>query len=115
MSLKWLTKTFEDQNFLFVNRIKTPGDPLPKRDTQIRMKRNLISCNLPDHFTPHSFRHTHVSLLAEIGVELETIQERMGHKNDSMTRLIYLHITKSLKREASDKFASAMNLLLSKS
>lgn len=103
-------KIYDDQNFLFTNRIKHPGDPLPKRDTQVSMKKNLIACNLPTYFTPHSLRHTHVSLLAEMGVELETIQERLGHKNDSLTRLIYLHITKSIKRDAAEKFSAGMNL-----
>lgn len=103
-------KTFKDQNFLFVNRIKHPGDPLPKRDTQISMKSALKSCGLPLYFTPHTLRHTHVSLLSEMGIELETIQERLGHKNDTLTRIIYLHITKPMKRDAAERFAAGMNL-----
>ncbi|TJY37549.1 hypothetical protein E5161_20555 [Cohnella pontilimi] len=64
--------------------------------------------NLPNHFSPHSLRHTHTSLLAEAGVPIEEAAERLGHKNDRITRAIYLHVTKSVKRESADKFSSLM-------
>jgi integrase len=55
------------------------------------------------------FRHTHTSLLAEAGVDLVTIMERLGHKDDDVTKNIYLHITQSLKQEAVHKFEKLMN------
>lgn len=58
---------------------------------------------------PHSFRHTHTSLLAEAGVPLEVIQDRLGHSDDSVTKEIYLHITKKLQNDAAEKFANLMN------
>jgi integrase len=30
-------------------------------------------------FTPHSFRHTHTSLLIEAGVGIKEIPQRLGH------------------------------------
>lgn len=32
---------------------------------------------------------THISLIAEIGVTIETIQKHLGHSNALVTRLIY--------------------------
>lgn len=61
------------------------------------------------HIYAHLFRHTHVSLLAEAGVSLEVIQERLGHSNDIITRTVYLHITERQKENAAkifDKYIS---------
>ncbi|WP_373459053.1 tyrosine-type recombinase/integrase [Peribacillus sp. V2I11] len=61
--------------------------------------------------TPHSLRHTHTSLLAEAGVELLQIMDRLGHTEDETTTQVYLHITKDRKKEASQKFAQLMRSL----
>jgi integrase len=61
---------------------------------------------IPYH--PHSLRHTHTSLLAEAGVELLQIMERLGHTDDETTTRVYLHITKDRKKEASQKFGELM-------
>lgn len=55
---------------------------------------------LNKHIHAHLFRHTHVSLLAEAGISLEVIQERLGHSSDATTRNIYLHITEKRKEDA---------------
>ena len=59
---------------------------------------------LKKHIHCHLFRHTHVSLLAEAGVPLEVIQERLGHSTDITTRRIYLHITEKQKESAANIF-----------
>lgn len=47
--------------------------------------------------TTHVMRHTHVSLMAEAGIPLETITRRVGHENSDLTKRIYLHITEKQK------------------
>lgn len=59
----------------------------------------------------HSFRHTHTSLLAEVGVPLELIMDRLGHDSDETTTRVYLHVTKDRKKEASQKFGELMRNL----
>ena len=49
--------------------------------------------------TTHALRHTHVSLLAESGVPLETITRRLGHSDSKITREIYLHVTKKMREK----------------
>ena len=49
--------------------------------------------------TPHALRHTHVSLLAEAGVPLDTITRRVGHEDSRVTKNIYLHITERMKEK----------------
>ncbi|MFZ2560000.1 MAG: site-specific integrase [Lactococcus raffinolactis] len=52
------------------------------------------------HISTHIFRHTHISFLAEKGIPLEAIQERVGHRQGSkVTTSIYLHVTKSMKKD----------------
>lgn len=47
--------------------------------------------------SPHSLRHTHVSLLAGSGVPLDVISHRCGHADSAVTRDIYLHVTQLMK------------------
>ncbi|WML43138.1 tyrosine-type recombinase/integrase [Neobacillus sp. PS3-40] len=61
--------------------------------------------------TPHSLRHTHTSLLAEAGVGIHEIMERLGHIEDDITKRVYLHVTKTMKTEASKKFGELMRNL----
>lgn len=49
--------------------------------------------------TPHSCRHTYITMLAESGVDIKTIQELAGHSNMKMS-LHYTHISKNTKENA---------------
>ncbi|QUL57524.1 site-specific integrase [Paenibacillus tritici] len=102
-------KTYYTQRqFLFVNNRSLPGLPESFFHVQSRMKYFLEIAKLIDSLTPHSFRHTHASLLAEAGEDLEVIQKRLGHKNDRTTRDIYLHVTKRRESATPDRFESFM-------
>jgi len=77
-----------------------------------RMARLLKLAKLNKDLTPHnSLRHTHTSLLAEAGVDLEEIMQRLGHISDDTTKRVYLHITKDMKKEAANKFNKLMDNL----
>jgi integrase len=65
----------------------------------------LRLAGLNEALTPHSLRHTHTSLLAEAGVGIHEIMERLGHQDDEITKRVYLHVTKTMKKEASQKFS----------
>jgi integrase len=96
-------------NFIFVNDLTKPGYPMIHEVPQRRMKDFLETAKLPKSLTPHSLRHTHASLLAEAGEDLEVIQKRLGHKNDQITRDIYTHVTKKRKKEAPLRFEKFMD------
>ncbi|MEV2908920.1 site-specific integrase [Paenibacillus larvae] len=102
-------ETFHDKNFVFAQKDKdNAGYPIYIKLIAIRMARLLKLARINANFTPHSLRHTHTSLLAEAGVSLEQIMQRLGHKSDETTKNIYLHVTKPKKEEASHKFAELM-------
>lgn len=102
---------YHDEGFIFINSDKFPGYPIVIKRAEQRMRRLLILAGLNQELTPHSLRHTHTSLLAEAGVNLETIMERLGHSDDQTTKNVYLHVTEFSKEEASHKFSELMRSL----
>ena len=59
----------------------------------------LKKCNInPSGF--HIFRHTSGSKLYEMGVNIKTISEQLGHSNTSITSNIYVHLDEEKKKDA---------------
>ena len=103
--------TYHNKDFIFAMIDKNHGYPMYIKKIENRMARLLKMANLNQGLTPHSLRHTHTSLLAEAKVGLEEIMERLGHADDEITRRVYLHVTKTMKKEASQKFSELMKSL----
>ena len=103
-------QTYHDKNFIFTSD-RYYGYPIYLKFIGIRMARILKLAGLNEELTPHSLRHTHTALLAEAGANLEAIMERLGHSDDDVTKRVYLHITKTVKKETSQKFAELMKSL----
>ena len=99
---------YHDDDFVFTMTGKHPGYPIFIKTIENRMARLLKLSKLNEDLTPHSLRHTHTSLLAEAGVPLEDIMDRLGHQDDLTTKNVYLHVTKTRKKEASKKFGELM-------
>lgn len=57
------------------------------------------------HITPHSFRHTHTSLLIEAGAGVKEIKKRLGHSDINTTMNIYAHMMKNVEEETSKRFS----------
>lgn len=100
---------YYDGDFIFAKLNQFYGYPEKPKVIDKRLKRLLKLSGLNGNLTPHSFRHTHTSLLAEAGVGLTEIMERLGQKDEKITRNVYLHVTKKLKRDAVDKFEKLIN------
>ena len=98
----------KEHDFVFCS-VRYPGYPTEQKAIQLRITR--LQKKLPDitfKITPHVFRHTHTSLLAEANVPLHEIMDRLGHQDDTTTRKVYLHVTKDKKKDASQKFAKLL-------
>ncbi len=54
----------------------------------------------------HIFRHTHISMLAELGIPLKLIMQRVGHNNPNTTLSIYTHVTTAMNEEMKNKIKS---------
>ena len=51
----------------------------------------------------HMLRHSHISLLAELGVPIRAIMERVGHRDPPITLTVYNHITQNVQDEMRGK------------
>ena len=64
----------------------------------------LRKVEIPDKkLSTHIFRHTHISILAELGVPLKAIMERVGHNDPRTTLSVYTHVSEAAKQEVVDK------------
>ena len=109
--IKRLGADYYNKDFIFAKMERQYGYPIVVKNVRDRMKRLLRIAGLNEDLTPHSLRHTHTSLLAEAGVTLEQIMDRLGHTDDQITKNVYLHVTQEMKKEASQKFAELMRSL----
>lgn len=89
------------EDYVFVN-------PRSPRGVYVHEKLNLFlrgvkkRTKINKQLTTHTFRHTYVSILAQKGVPLYIIQSQTGHNNSRIISKIYLHVTKTAKKEFSD-------------
>lgn len=91
---------FHDGDFIFC---RTNGYPFIQKNIIIRMSRLLDYTNIKKKATPHIFRHTHISMMTEAGIDLATIMEKVGHEDIKTTMKIYTHVTNKMKEDASEK------------
>lgn len=61
------------------------------------------------YISPHGFRHTHCSLLFSAGVDIPTVQKRLGHSDLKTTMQIYNHVYKDDELNALSKYKAFMN------
>ncbi len=100
---------YEDQDFIFAENI---GYPRVMKQVVLRLQRLMKHLDVDKHITPHSFRHTHTSLLIEAGAGVKEIQERLGHSDINTTMNIYAHMTKNIEEKTSHKFSELTKGLL---
>lgn len=98
LKYKAVTPDYHDGNFVFC-RPKN-GYPYSSRDLYRRCLRICEKAGLSKIDGPHILRHTHITMLTEAGVELDTIMNRVGHSDARTTKNIYTHITKHKKKDA---------------
>lgn len=99
-SFKNEIEDFHDANFVFC---RPNGYPFIQKNILNRMVRLLRYTDIEKHATPHIFRHSHISMMTEAGVDLATIMERVGHDDMKTTMKIYTHVTRKMKKDASAK------------
>ncbi|MEY2195323.1 tyrosine-type recombinase/integrase [Neobacillus sp. BF23-41] len=100
---------YQDYGFIFA---REDGHPQLRKVVETRLKRLLKLARIEKKITPHSFRHTHTSLLLEAGVGIKEVQQRLGHTDINTTMNIYAHMTANMEEKASQKFDKLMEDLL---
>ena len=56
----------------------------------------------------HDLRHTHASLLLELGAQMKVIQEQLGHSTLSTTADVYTHLSNKVKGVPADLLHTAL-------
>lgn len=82
----------DGESYIFTN---TDGGPV---DVSY-VNRVLRQIQYSKHLSTHIFRHTHISLLAEAGVPLKAIMQRVGHNEPTTTLSVYTHVTEAMENE----------------
>lgn len=96
---------FQDNQYIFFS---TSGQPLHVSDINYFLKTKVTpNVNIQNkHLSTHIFRHTHISLLTELGVPLKFIMDRVGHNNPKTTLSIYTHVTNGMRDNVKEKLDS---------
>jgi len=87
------------ENCYLISGTNTPTDP---RAYQKLYKKVLKDACVKDHKF-HAIRHTFATRALELGVDIKTLSEILGHANVSITLNIYAHSLMEQKKIAMDK------------
>lgn len=101
---KAINSKYNDMGFILA---APNGDSVPPFSMN-RVLRNLSAKlkeqgKLNKRLSTHIFRHTHISLLAEMGINQKAIMSRVGQVNPLTTLKIYTHVTKKVEQDLIDK------------
>lgn len=95
-----LLEDYHNEDFVFCRENSYPFAPA---NILRRMNRLLTKTSIQKHATPHIFRYTMISMMAEAKIDVATIMKRVGHEDINNTMKIYTHVTNKTKEDASDK------------
>lgn len=78
-----------DGDAIFTN---SRGGRLGTRSIQTIVGKAAALCGIPDHVTPHTFRHSFATHLLDAGADLKSVQQLLGHSSLSTTQ-VYTHVS----------------------
>lgn len=92
---------YRDMGYIFTTK---NGVPIQTNAFNLALKKanERLEKPIQKNLTSHIFRHTLVSRLAENGVPLKAIMDRVGHTDAKTTTQIYTHVTKKMKSNVTD-------------
>lgn len=89
---------------------KNTGKQIDIRAYQASLSRILKRLNIK-HYSFHSLRHTFATRCLELGVDIKTLSELLGHTNPTITLNRYVHSNMNLKRVALNKISKQLNVI----
>lgn len=97
-----LCKRFKDEDDIYV--LTGRKEYMEPRKLQYRMKKFVNDCNLEGvHF--HTLRHSFATRCVEVGFEIKSLSEVLGHASPQITLERYVHSSIELKRENMNKLS----------
>lgn len=111
MKYRTQLEDFHDEDFVFQ---RPNGYPFVTKSIGDRMRRLMRYVSFDKKLTPHSFRHTHISIMTETGDALPTIMERVGHEDPETILKVYTHVTEKMKVKSITNISNLHNDILEK-
>lgn len=97
---------FIDRGYVFTN---TAGSPIDLNKINSIIKEATEISSIKKRVTTHTLRHTHISTLAQLGINLKAIQDRVGHSDYKTTLEIYTHVTDQMAKDMMNKLERVEN------
>lgn len=88
--------------------MRSPNEVSRRWVTRVARAREALGDHAPRRITLKGLRHTHATLLLELGVHPKVVQERLGHSQIGTTMNIYSHVTPTMQRDAVDRLAGLL-------
>lgn len=105
-SLRWCAVALRNTDKKYVWEAGKKDSPCNPSYFRSQFRKALQEIPEVRELTPHSCRHTYVSQMQALGVDISTIQSIVGHADMNMTQH-YLHVQESIRMDAIDRFSKA--------
>ncbi len=105
-NLRWCAKELRMVTTKFIWEVGKKDTPCNPSYFRNKFKETVSEVEGVRCLTPHSCRHTYVSQMQALGVDLQTIRSIVGHADIDMTQH-YLHVQEGVRQEAIQKFSEA--------
>ncbi|MDN9011061.1 site-specific integrase [Brevibacillus laterosporus] len=83
------------------------GRPQDPRNLLRHYERLIKGCELPP-IRFHDLRHTHATMLLQLGEHPKVVSERLGHSRVGITMDVYSHVMPDMQKDAADNFEKMM-------
>jgi len=103
-NLQWCAISLRQTDKKYIWESGKEGQPCNPSHFRKLFKEALEAIPGVQLLTPHSCRHTYVSQMQALGVDLSTIQSIVGHASVDMTQH-YLHVQESIRLDAVERFS----------
>jgi integrase len=84
------------------------GTPISPRNLQRHFARMVHKADVPK-IRFHDTRHTHATIMLQLGEHPKVVSERLGHSRISITLDTYSHVIPHMQEDAAKKFSEALS------
>ncbi|HIV81654.1 MAG TPA: tyrosine-type recombinase/integrase, partial [Candidatus Salinicoccus merdavium] len=98
--MKQWEEQYQDRGFIFTDY---KGNPVGKSTANRCLQAGAAAVGIGKRVTTHTLRHSHISLLSQLGVSLKAIMDRVGHTDHKTTLQIYSHVTEQMDKDMMNK------------
>jgi integrase len=98
------SRIYDDKNLVFAQE---DGRYVPPSSANVLLNNFIRQSGLPK-IRFHDLRHTHATILLQMGVNPKVVSDRLGHSSVQITLDVYSHVTKEIKQDISKDFSNMM-------